>query len=221
MENKTNREAEIKEKLLRSGKLKDWDLLELLLTYVCPTRSPQQVTEELKRTFRSVRAIFLASSVELLQVKGMDRDAATLIRLVGEILERFSETMAPSPQILVNSKEVEQFLLSRLSTMKDEKVLLVFLDDQGIILGQEILGAGTVDQVVMFPRQIMERALHYNATSLIIAHNHPHGPPLPSVRDREEAERLREILRPFEITLTDSVVVGKNKCFSIFKNAPL
>nr|WP_041286308.1 JAB domain-containing protein [Desulfomonile tiedjei] len=159
MENKTDREAEIKEKLLRSGKLTDWDLLELLLTYVSSASSPQEVAEELKRTFHSMRAIFLTSSVELLQVKGMDRDAATLIRLVGEILERFSETMAPSPQVLVNSKEVEQFLLAWLSTMKDENVLLVFLDDHGIVLGQEILGAGTVDQVVLFPRQVMERAL--------------------------------------------------------------
>jgi DNA repair protein RadC len=67
----------------------------------------------------------------------------------------------------------------------------------------------------------MERAQQYNAASLVVVHNHPYGPPLPSASDREEAERLRDVLRPFEIRVLDAIVVGQTRCFSIFRNAPL
>lgn len=75
--------------------------------------------------------------------------------------------------------------------------------------------------MVVFPRLVIQRALKKNASALLIVHNHPHGPPLPTLRDREEAERLREILRPFNISVKDSIVVGAGRCFSIFRNSPL
>ena len=105
--------------------------------------------------------------------------------------------------------------------MREETVLAVFLNSLGEVLGEEFIGTGTVNQVVLFPRQIMGMALRYNASALVLVHNHPHGPPVPSARDAEEAEHIRDILRPFDITLVDSIVVGYNRCFSIFRNRPL
>jgi len=151
----------------------------------------------------------------------MDLPAAGLVRLAGEIVGRCSEVMSPSGEILKDPRELERYLLARFKGMTEEALLLVFMSSQGLALGEELLGAGTVNEVVTFPRQIVGRCLYYNASALIIVHNHPHGPPLPSVRDREEPERLRDILLPFDITVKDSIVVGQNRCFSIFKNSPL
>jgi DNA repair protein RadC len=116
---------------------------------------------------------------------------------------------------------MEKYLHSRMADLKEETILLIFLNQKGVVLGEEILGAGAVNQVVYFPRQIIAAALRHNASAMIMIHNHPQGPPAPSYRDREEAERLREILRPFDIKVIDSIVVGHNRCFSIYKNRPL
>ncbi|MBI5251329.1 MAG: RadC family protein [Desulfomonile tiedjei] len=219
----TDREEELKERLFRSAQhaLTDAEILELLLMYAIAADNAKNLAERLMIEFRSLREVLNASTVELTQVEGLDSKTAGLIRVAAQLVSRCGEADGHEKDIFANSKEVERYLLSRFSGMKEEKALAVFFNDQGVILGQDFLGAGTVDHMVLFPRQIMERALMYNATSLIIAHNHPHGPPLPSMRDREEAERLRDILRPFEIVVKDSIVVGRNRCFSIFKNTPL
>lgn len=199
----------------------DPEMMELVLGYAMTAKNAKSIAEELLEKFGSLNRVLHASTVELTEVRGVELQAAGLIRLTGEIVGRCSEVVSVSDEILKDPHEMGQYLLSRLRGKKEETLLLIFLSSQGLVLGEELLGAGTVNQVVTFPRQIIERCLHYNASALIIVHNHPHGPPLPSVRDREEAERLREILLPFDISVKDSVVVGQNRCFSIFRNSPL
>jgi DNA repair protein RadC len=165
--------------------------------------------------------VLRASTVELGEVAGLCGEAAALIRLAGEIASRLSDISEGLRNVLNDPREMERYLLARLRGMREEKLLLIFLNSQGVVLGEEILGAGTINQVVAFPRQIMEGCLRYRASALVVVHNHPHGPPLPSLQDREEAERLKEVLRPFDITVKDSIVVGHKRCFSIFRNSPL
>jgi DNA repair protein RadC len=213
----------LQERLLRgeSGLLSPSEILGLLLTYGLPIGPARRVADSLLDTFGDIKGVINASAEELSRCSGVGPRQSLLVRLVREILELCS---APPPiprEILGNPKELERYLLARMSPMKEEALLLIFLNRQGEVLGQELLGAGTVDQVVMFPRQVMERALRFNASSLMVIHNHPHGPPLPSVRDREEAERLRGLLLPFDVSVLDAIVVGSNRCFSIFRNAPL
>jgi len=168
-----------------------------------------------------LEGVLRASSVELCAVAGVDGDSAALVRLAGEIASRLAVKSEDLHHVLNDPREVERYLVARLKGMREEKLLLVFLNRLGLVLGEEFLGAGTIDQVVAFPRQIMEGCLRHRASGLIVVHNHPHGPPIPSIQDREEAERLKEILRPFDIVLQDSIVVGHNRCFSIFRNSPL
>jgi DNA repair protein RadC len=218
-----NREEELKERLFRSGlpELTDSELLEMLFLFANPAENSRKLAETLILKFNSLKKIMNASTMELAAIEGIDSDLIKLLRVEAQIVSRCGEVAGLEADMLIGGREIGRFLLSRFSGMKEEKVLLIFSNKQGVILGEELLGAGTVDQVVLFPRQIMERALEFNATSLIIAHNHLHGPPLPSVKDREEAERLKQILSPFQIILQDSIVVAQNRCFSIFGNTPL
>lgn len=195
--------------------------MELLLTYAVSRGDMAPVAADLLRRFGDVRNVLAASARELAETEGVTTHAAALIQLVREISLRCFDRTGEPPEILANEREVEQHLLVRFAGLLEERLLLIFLDRQGLVLGEEFIGSGTVDQVVAFPRQVMEMALRHRAASLIMAHNHLHGPPLPSVQDREEAERMRDILRPFDVLVRDAVVVGHNRCFSIFANRPL
>ncbi|MBM3299324.1 MAG: DNA repair protein RadC [Deltaproteobacteria bacterium] len=213
----------LKERLIRDGtySLSDVEVLELLLAYAIPRRDVRPLAGQLLDKFGSLKGVLTASAVELTRIDGIRLHTAALLRLAGEIPGRFGELNLAPGQILKHPEHLERHLLARLSRLREESVLLIFLDTQSVVLGEELIGAGSVDQVVTFPRQIIEKALLYNASALIIAHNHPHGPPLPSSSDREEAEHLRTILRPFDIIVKDSIVVGQSRCFSIFRNSPL
>jgi DNA repair protein RadC len=211
------------ERLLRDSQrgLTDAEVLELLLSSVGRTQEVKRVAEHLVTTFGSLRSVLGASNLELERFKGLRPQAVALVGVVREIAARCSELPQLPAEVLAHPEELQRYLLARMGSMRGEAILLVFLNSQGVLLGEELLAVGTLDQTVMFPRQVMERALHYNAASLVVVHNHPHGPPLPSARDREEAERLRDVLLPFDIRVLDAIVVAQARCFSIFKNVPL
>lgn len=196
-------------------------LLELLLTYAIPRRDVRPLAEELIKRFGGLRAVFAASILELTEIRGIGAHTATLIRLAGELVARGLENTRVPAELVKDSRQLQRFLLARFSGLQEEKHLVIFLDSHGTVLGEEFMGAGTVDEVVVFPREVVRNAVRYNAHSLILAHNHLHGPPIPSLSDREQAERLKEILLPLDMVVEDSVVVGQNRCFSVFRNAPL
>ena len=59
----------------------------------------------------------------------------------------------------------------------------------------------------------LERALRQaesaNATALIIVHNHPSGDPMPSGPDIEMTRRIAAVLDGLNITLQDSIIIGR------------
>ncbi len=213
----------LKERFLASGatSLSEEETLELLLTYAIPRQDVRSLSAELISRFGRLSGVLNASIVELTAVKGVRRHTAGLIRLVREVVTLVSERSRSSREVLKGPKELQKYLLTKLGSLKEETILAIFLNHLGEILGEEFMGTGTINQVVLFPRQLMGTALRYNASGLVLVHNHPHGPPVPSSRDAEQAEQIRDMLRPFDITLLDSVVVGHNRCFSIFRNRPL
>ncbi|MEW6351532.1 MAG: DNA repair protein RadC [Thermodesulfobacteriota bacterium] len=213
----------LKDRFLASGAagLSEEETLELLLSYAIPRQDVRPLSAELISRLGGLSEVLNASIVELTAVKGVSRHCAGLIRLVREVVTLVSERSRSGREVLKGPKELERYLLARLGSLKEETIFAIFLNSLGEILGEEFMGTGTINQVVLFPRQLMGTALRYNASGLVLVHNHPHGPPVPSARDAEQAEQIRDMLRPFDITLLDSVVVGHNRCFSIFRNRPL
>lgn len=205
----------------QGARLADVEVLELLLTFAGARGEAERVAAQLLEQFGDLRNVLAASARELAATDGVTAHATALMHLVREIALRCSDSAGAPPEILRNDRAIEQHLLSRFAGLREERLMLILLDRQSVVLAEEFVGSGTVDQVVAFPRQVMEMALRHGASSIIIAHNHLHGPPLPSVRDREEAERMRDILRPFDVLVQDALVVGQNRCFSIFANRPL
>jgi DNA repair protein RadC len=199
----------------------DQELLILLLSRVVEANRVEPVARELIDYFGSLDNVMAASVRELQGLETVPKAATMLLTVVGEIVARCRHAREGLPEVLREPAELKRYLLAAFRDLSDERLLIVFLDHMGVVLGQEFLGTGTIDQVVAFPRKVMESALRHNASRLLMVHNHLHGPPIPTLRDREEAERLRAILRPFDITVQDSIVVGGNRCFSVFTNTPL
>jgi DNA repair protein RadC len=213
----------LKERFLRSasGSMSEEELLELLLGYAIPRKDTAPLAKDMVGKFGDLKNVLGASVPELEAVTGISRHTAVLIRLVADIVSRLRDRALINKELLGDPKVLEKHLLARFRDVSEERLLLILLNDLGAVLGEEFIGAGTVSRVVAFPREIIKVVLRYDASALILAHNHPGGPPIPSFKDRDDAERLRDALLPFDVKLTDAVVVGVNRCFSIFTNQPL
>ena len=80
-----------------------------------------------------------------------------------------------------------------------------------MLIGDEAQGAGTVDHVPVYPREVAKRALELNASAIILVHNHPSGDPTPSKQDIDMTGQIDRACKALGITVHDHVVIGKEK----------
>ena len=74
-----------------------------------------------------------------------------------------------------------------------------------------VVSKGTADRTIVHPRDVFREAVRWNAYSIIIAHNHPCGDPVPSEEDIELTKKLIEIGRLHHIPILDHIVLGASE----------
>lgn len=115
---------------------------------------------------------------------------------------------------LCSPSVVRDYLRLKLVAEPNEVFAVVFLDHQHQVLAYEPLFKGTVDATTVYPRVVVQRALALNATSLILAHQHPSGNTEPSAADRTLTERLRSALATVDVRVLDHFIIGKGTPYS-------
>lgn len=109
-----------------------------------------------------------------------------------------------------SSKEVYQVLLqswdeNKIEFVEQFKILL--LNRGGRILGIYEVSSGGVAGTVADPKLIFSAALKANASSLILAHNHPSGNIKPSEADRYLTRKIVEAGKLLDISVLDHIIV--------------
>ncbi len=191
------------------------EIVELLLTFTIPRRDTKPFARELVKRYRSLSAILNAPVHELTKIKGIRPRSASHIALVREIMAYCLKEKYQRGNIITHRHDVEEYLRATFGLRRDEYVAALFLGNSNDVIETEVLAEGTVNQCVVFPRRIMERALRYSATSIIVAHNHPGGGIQPSEADWELTERLFAICRLLEIPLLDHLIISNQQVVSL------
>ncbi|HEV2149794.1 MAG TPA: JAB domain-containing protein [Longimicrobiaceae bacterium] len=91
-----------------------------------------------------------------------------------------------------------------------EHMVAIFLDTQNRFIGVHTVATGTVDYCIVGPREAFKAALLYNATSLVLAHNHPPGEHNPSDDDIQLTRQLQEAAELLDIVVMDRIVIGES-----------
>lgn len=126
------------------------------------------------------------------------------------LLDRLRE-----PGAALNSpRAVRQYLALTLGERPYEVFMVLFLDAQNRVLASEEMFRGTLTQTIVHPREIVKRALHHNANSVILCHNHPSGVPDPSQADRDLTKILKTALELVDVRVQDHLIVAGDKDFS-------
>lgn len=91
-----------------------------------------------------------------------------------------------------------------------EKLIAILLSTGGHVIGVCDIGLGDLSSAIASPASIAKTALLANASSVILAHNHPSGNPTPSTEDLAVNSRVTAALKMFDIELLDSLVIGEH-----------
>ena len=206
-----------REKLLNLGaaSLSDAELLAIFLRTGIPGKSAVDVARDLIRHFGSLRALLGASSAEFCQAKGLGPAKYVQLQAVTEMAKRHLFEQLQSLGSLTNSTASREFLRAKLRDRPSEVFACVYLSAQHSVLGYEELFFGTIDGASVYPREVVRKALKYNAAAVIFAHNHPSGVAEPSQSDRHITQRLQDALSLIDVRVLDHVIVGDGEVVSM------
>ena len=97
----------------------------------------------------------------------------------------------------------------KLAGLESELFACLFLDSTHQVLAWRELFRGTINRTTGYPRELVREALYYNASAVILAHNHPRGSAEPSPEDIELTRSLTEILKVIDVRVIDHLIVGE------------
>lgn len=195
--------------------LSDVQVLEVLLYYAVPRADTNPIAHTLLNRFGTLDGVFSAPESELLKLDGVGEAAAQLLRLVPQVARRCMMSRGAQLQILNTTTRCGQYLLPYFQNAREELVYLLCLDAKCKALDCVCIHRGGVNVASIAIRKVVKAALDANATSVVLAHNHPSGLALPSAEDRQTTLTLRAALEAVDVILADHIVVADDDFVSM------
>jgi len=191
--------------------------LELLLFYAIPRRDTNGIAHALLDRFGTLSGVLSASQQELMEVDGIGENAAALIRLVPQIMKRAAVSTAEKKRKIQRCSDAIEYLKPRFMYESDEVFVVLFLDSHRNVIRCEEMSRGTVNAVEVNIRRVVEYALKFKASYVIIAHNHPDGNINNSVEDDYVTKQLYKSLDLVDVKLLDHIIFSNESYMSYDK----
>jgi DNA repair protein RadC len=196
----------------------DYEILELLLTYAIPRRDTKPTAKALLEKFKTIQKVFDVPVEKIKEIDGIGENAALFIKILRETIAEYFRETATEKKVFTTLDELVNYLKAVIGGRQNEIVYALYLNSKNELLHSENLGEGTVSEAVAFPRRIVEIALKHNATSVILAHNHPGGLPEPSDNDNLLTNAVKKALMTMNISLQEHVIISDDGFYSYRKS---
>ena len=203
--------ARLRARLIEGGPeaLLEHELLEYLLALAIPRRDTKPLAKALLRRFGGYAATVGASPAELTEA-GLTEGAAAALKIAEASALRMLKAGAIDRPVLASWSALIDYLTADMAHRPIERVRLLLLNGKNMLIRDELLSEGSVDQAPVYTREVIKRAIDHHASAMILVHNHPSGDPSPSREDIQMTRAIAEAGKLLGITLHDHVVIGRN-----------
>lgn len=212
MEHRSNgHRGRLRERLLDAGPegFHDYELIEYLLTLTIPRVDTKPLAKRLLDVFGGIGPL-LGASTDTLRREGLSEATIAALKIAEATALRMLETRIEQQPVLSNWDALGDYLHATMAHRRTEEVRILFLNAKNMLIANEALWQGSVDEASVHVREVIARAIALGATALIIVHNHPTGDPTPSTQDIRLTRDLVEAGRHMKIIVHDHVIVGAN-----------
>lgn len=204
--------------MLKTSIVNDYELLELILFNAIPRKDVKPLAKSLLKKYLSLNCLINTDPIKLLEEKGVTNGVIIQFAIIKESIERILKDKLFKKNIIDNWKDLQVYLKATMGNSSTEKFRILYLNNKNIILADELNEYGTVDHTTVYPREILKKVLYYEATSIILVHNHPSGDPSPSKADIVLTQRIQEACSTIGVKLHDHVIVSAYKIYSFRAN---
>jgi len=201
--------ARLRKRLFEAGPkaLLDHELLEYLLTLTIPRVDTKPLARNLIGQFGGLGSL-LAADAQTLRREGLSEPTIGALKIAEATALRLLETRVEGRPVLSSWDALGDYLQAAMAHSSVEEVRVLFLNAKNMLLANEAMWRGSVDEASVHVREVISRAIALGATAIIIVHNHPSGDPSPSQQDIGLTRDLIEAGRHMKVTVHDHVIVG-------------
>lgn len=209
----TGHRARLRKRLIEGGPeaLLDHELVEYLLALAIPRRDTKPLAKKLIGEFGGFGALLSAEPEALARIGGLGEGAIGALMIARASALRLLAAQVREKPILSNWQSLIDYLQADMAHSPIEKVRALHLDAKNMLIRDELVSEGSIDQAAIYVREIVRRAIDLHASGLLIVHNHPSGDSAPSRQDIAMTRELYEACRPLGIVLHDHLIIGANE----------
>ncbi len=206
-----------REKLLARGPtaLADAELLALLLRTGTAGTGVLALAQQVLDHCGGFAGLLAVQPDSLKGIKGLGPAKQAELRAVMEMARRALAQQLKAAPVFDSPTGVKDYLALKLGGHDREVFAVLFVDAQHRLLALEEMFHGSLTQTSVYPREVVKRALAWNAAAVVLAHNHPSGIAEPSRADEFLTQSLRTALGMVDVRVLDHVVVGRGHVVSM------
>jgi DNA repair protein RadC len=190
-----------------AGALLDHELVEYLLALAIPRRDTKGQARLLIERFGGIGPL-LAADAQSLKREGLSDGVVAALKIAEATALRLLETRLEGRPVLSSWDALGDYLQASMAHSAVEEVRILFLNAKNMLIANEAMWRGSVDEASVHVREVISRAIALGSTSIIIVHNHPSGDPSPSQQDIRITRDLIDAGRHMRVTVHDHVIVG-------------
>jgi DNA repair protein RadC len=206
----TGHRARLRQRLFEGGPdaLHDHELVEYLLGLAIPRRDTKPLAKKLLREFGGFGGLMSADAATIARVGDISDGAAAALKIAQASALRLLKAEVQGQKVIASWQALLDYLRADMAHEAIERVRVLFLNSKNVLIRDEPMWEGSVDESAVYIREIMRRALDLHATAIIVVHNHPSGDPAPSQQDIRLTRDLAEAGRHLKVTLHDHVIIA-------------
>jgi DNA repair protein RadC len=199
-----------RERLAAEGadRLSSADLVAILLRTGLKGTNVVEVAKQLVRDYGSLTALAQARLEDLRRVRGIGRDKAVTLLAAFALAQRMARELQTESPLLDNPEAVALLLRDEMRLKRVETFKAALLNTRRRLVRVENISDGTLDTILVHPREVFRAAIAANAAALVLVHNHPSGDPTPSEADIKITRDLIRAGQLLKIDVLDHVILG-------------
>lgn len=208
-----------RERLLAHGPgvLSDADLVAIVLGSGLRGENVVDLARRILETMGGLPGLVRADAKAFQRAKGLGPAKAAQLAAAIELGRRV-QRIDPGERLAITSPEAVFALLGGpLLGKTKEELYVLSLDTKGRLLGSAVAVSGGVRAVGMRMADVFREPIVLEATSVVVAHNHPSGDPAPSRQDIEVTQELVAAGELLGITVQDHVIIGQGRFVSLHR----
>lgn len=210
----------LKDKFLSApDALGDYELLELLLFQSIPRRDVKPLAKELLQKLGGLNQVINAELPRILEIAGSgNNNIFTNFQIIKQLISRVLKEQIINKNAISSWSDLLNYLKFNMGNLKLEQFRVLFLNKKNVVIADEVMSNGTIDQTSVYPREVIKRSLYHEAGAIILIHNHPSGSSKPSQADIELTNKIVESCKAINVTVHDHVVISSSEFYSFKSN---